>query len=87
MHEDYIPHNQLRVDIFTPGGVRVTHVPTGIVAVVKDTEEPSFFRARTQAVEQIKQRLIERRLVALENPPCCEGGPQWGHAMDCHSLP
>lgn len=19
----------------------------------------------------------------VENPPCCEGGPQWGHAWDC----
>lgn len=23
----------------------------------------------------------------VENPPCCKGGPQWGHAWDCPSLP
>ena len=21
------------------------------------------------------------------NPPCCAGGPQWGHAWNCPSLP
>lgn len=29
----------------------------------------------------------EARLHALENPPCCEGGPQWGHAWNCPKLP
>lgn len=23
----------------------------------------------------------------ITNPPCCDGGPQWGHARCCKSLP
>lgn len=23
----------------------------------------------------------------ITNPPCCDGGPQWGHARGCKSLP
>ena len=30
---------------------------------------------------------LEKRIAALENPPCCKGGPQWGHAWDCPTLP
>lgn len=30
---------------------------------------------------------LETRIGALENPPCCEGGPQWGHAWTCPKCP
>ena len=30
---------------------------------------------------------LEKRITALENPPCCGGGPQWGHAWTCPRLP
>ncbi|MDO3058493.1 MULTISPECIES: hypothetical protein [Mycobacteriaceae] len=30
---------------------------------------------------------LEARIHALENPPCCEGGPQWGHAWTCPKCP
>lgn len=30
---------------------------------------------------------LEDRTAALENPPCCNGGPQWGHAPNCPKLP
>lgn len=23
----------------------------------------------------------------IANPPCCDGGPQWGHAWTCPTLP
>lgn len=23
----------------------------------------------------------------ITDPPCCDGGPQWGHAWTCESLP
>jgi len=23
----------------------------------------------------------------IVSPPCCDGGPQWGHARGCKSLP
>jgi hypothetical protein len=26
-------------------------------------------------------------LEELENPPCCNGGPQWGHAWECPKCP
>lgn len=30
---------------------------------------------------------LEARVNALESPPCCEGGPQWGHAWTCPKCP
>jgi hypothetical protein len=29
----------------------------------------------------------EKRIERLENPPCCKGGPQWGHDWNCRTLP
>jgi hypothetical protein len=42
-------------------------------------ELPAELRKRIEALEE--------RLAALENPPCCEGGPQWGHAWSCPKCP
>lgn len=33
------------------------------------------------------QQAVFDRLSALENPRCCKGGPQWGHALDCRKAP
>lgn len=52
-----IPDNDLRVDIFRPGGVRVLHIPSGVVVIVRDDEEPSFHQARLNAVAEIERRL------------------------------
>jgi hypothetical protein len=32
-------------------------------------------------------RDMNERLAKLENPPCCAGGPQWGHAWNCPECP
>lgn len=32
-------------------------------------------------------RLLQERVEKLENPPCCGGGPQWGHAWNCSKVP
>lgn len=76
-----IPDADLRMDVFTPGGVRVIHLPTGIQAVVRDDEEPLPLAAKAKAVEQIQQHL------AAQPPECCGGGPQWGHQWGCPKCP
>lgn len=63
-------------------------------AVVRDSDD---VRRRRYAEEEqsvapatdvaTKLASIESRLDALENPPCCKGGPQWGHDWDCDTLP
>lgn len=30
---------------------------------------------------------LEDRVHTLDNPPCCQGGPQWGHDWHCPTLP
>jgi hypothetical protein len=42
-----------------------------------------------QDIERLERRIadLEQRIAALENPPCCKGGPQWGHDWHCPTLP
>jgi hypothetical protein len=40
--------------------------------------------------EWFKRKVLRAAILALNkawNPPCCEGGPQWGHSWDCKTLP
>jgi hypothetical protein len=54
--------------------------PCGKLPRVLDTREAVHLLAWLLAEAQ-------HRIKALENPPCCTGGPQWGHTYACPKCP
>lgn len=49
--------------------------------------EPALHTHSAHA-EHVADIIIERALTeALTPEKCCAGGPQWGHAWDCKTLP
>lgn len=68
---------KIRIDLTTS----VRHaLEDGLIASGADTTRVDF--------DDLAKRAVEVFAVLLgENPPCCKGGPQWGHDWDCPTLP